>query len=192
MARKARSLRVDCRFLVNGLWVSLDTIAADPDALIRYYLSKRHLGCCDVQGGFFIELDGKLWNEGGVDEPWMTDTWFAAIDELLSGEHYAVAAPWEESHTALRRYGDILELRDAGASGHGVFPAVRVDFCDFVGKMITEGMRFAELLARVEARTPRGTEQAKSLLEEIGLIHERLARLESLRARAAMICPSAE
>jgi hypothetical protein len=188
MTEVVRSLRIQCCIRMSRWpfqWVPVDALLQDVDRLATYYLEMSELTCCDVAGGFFIEVDGRLWNEGGVDELWMADSWFWALDDLLSGKDTAAASPWEESETLLQRVGDSLELEDTHAAMGVTFPRIRVDFCDFVKQMLDEGWKLACLVDALQSRLPAEGKRAARVREELGALFDLRERITQLRARAA-------
>ena len=67
-----------------------------------------HLSCCAFRGGFFITVDGRLYNL--VDEFWMTYTWIYGLKQILEERattntdfSVAYAYPWEEGQVCLQR-----------------------------------------------------------------------------------------
>jgi hypothetical protein len=152
----SESLRVEFQVgvLVAGewLWRPVDDLLGHADGLVDQYLQIENLHCCDFQGGFFIEVDGRPWNDAAtVDEFWMTMTWFYALREILLGKPSAKAFPWEESQLVLARRGSRLEIEDWHHAAGPVCPKVALDLADFTRQMLREGRKFGALMAEVQA-----------------------------------------
>jgi len=172
----AQSFNIDFKIIVGDLdedWTSINQLLSERQYLVDYYLSIENLHCCDLQGGFFIEIDGQPWSEGGsVDEFWMTISWFKALKELLDGKEIANAHPWEESRLTLKRSGDTLELEDIHASGRISLPKVRVPLFEFVEQIVQESAKFSQLVnalrEEIKSRRAAGVSEAVEVkLKEI-------------------------
>lgn len=65
-------------------WVPVDSFINNVRPLIDHYLSIEDLCCCDIQGGFVIDVDGEPWiDESCVDEFWCTTSWFGGLESVL-------------------------------------------------------------------------------------------------------------
>ncbi len=63
-------------------WVSIDDYVHNVKPLIDHYLGIEDLICCDIIGGFFIDVDGERWI-GYADEFWCTTSWFSGLEKIL-------------------------------------------------------------------------------------------------------------
>jgi len=173
----AQSFKVDFKIFAGNEdddWFSVDQLLGESKYLVDYYLSIENLHCCNFQGGFFIDIDGKPWSdEGTVDEFWMTVTWVGALKEIWDGKEIAKAYPWEESNLTLKRIGDELELEDVHLSGPIAMPKVRVPLFEFAGQIFRENKKFFTLVAEIENEIKM--RRAQGVSEEI---EEKLKEIE--------------
>ena len=147
-------MKIELRILLDGAWVVADGWVDRPEDLLERYLSDAHLRCCAMQGGFFIDIDGKPWSDDGtVDEFWMTLGFLRAVDAIVHGVPAIDCAPgpWEESHLTLARDGDLLVMQDIHHSGAISMPRVAVDFRTFVLTLAPEAQKLCDLLAGITA-----------------------------------------
>lgn len=151
------TLTVTFKLLRNEQWVPLADCLADVPGMVQDYLQIPGLHCCDIQGGFFIDIDGVAWSDDGtVDEFPMTLTWFPALERLWAGSPQERVWPWEESQLTLTRRGAWLEMADIHpTSGHVAMPKVVVPFAEFTVQLVREGQQFARWVAQVQAELAR-------------------------------------
>ncbi|MCS6814922.1 MAG: hypothetical protein NZ772_15305 [Cyanobacteria bacterium] len=119
--------------------------------LLDDYLGQQRLTCCSFQGGFAIDVDGVRWNEGGIDEFWMTMHWFEGLNRVLRGGAIATAVTsvWEESWLVLHRHGDTLTFHD-GYAPPFVHPPVSVNLWAFAACLLRAGRVLEQLIARIK------------------------------------------
>ena len=128
--------------LVGIEWMPIEFAPLYNDKLIQHWLDGERLTCCDFQGGFEIDVDGKFWNDGCVDEFWMTMSWFYALEAFLNGETEREISVWEESRLVLKRDGDALTMYEVRHLPDTCQP-VTVSFRELAAQMCSEGRVFA-------------------------------------------------
>lgn len=136
----------------NRGFVDAAPLLDDVDTLLDAYLAEERLSCCSVQGGFFVDVDGVPWsNDGTVDEPHMTNAWFHALRELLSGAAHAGPGigPWEQSMLTFERRGSIVVMEDAIAGRAPAMRRVKVPFVPFFLEVLEGGRLLRELSAKL-------------------------------------------
>ena len=145
--------QLDVRFLVQvgNFFSPIEHVVENVPFLVDAYMAKESLSCCDFAGGFEIRIDRRIWNDGGIDEFWMTVSWLMALEKIVvEGESEATAAPWEESYTVLRRDGNRLGIEDGRPDLEPAFPQVSVDLAEFVDQVIEETRLWHRLVEKVE------------------------------------------
>lgn len=138
---------VDCDEIY---WLPVIHAARHNTTLIADWLQNERLTCCDFQGGFLIDVENRRWNDGCVDEFWMTVSWFAALHRLLDGEPTATAVVWEEGQLHLERSGDTLTMYETRWTADFCSP-VTVSFADFTQQIAREGLHFAAWVRALHA-----------------------------------------
>ncbi len=87
-------------------WVAIDDYLQNVEPFIDNYLNIEDPICCHLQGGFFIDIEGKPWIDGGyVDEFYSTVRWFWALQKLLENNIVNIGV-WEESDMVLELKGN--------------------------------------------------------------------------------------
>lgn len=173
-------------------------LLGEVDALLERYLAAPNLSCCSIQAGFFVDVDGEPWsNDGTVDEPYMTTTWFHALRDLLGGAARTGPGhgPWEQSLLTFERHGASLVMVDGPATKDGRPPAMRrvvLDFVSFFSSVIEGGLVFralsAELRAACERRRAAADAELRARLDVVTgnvFLEGDLDDLEDLAARLA-------
>lgn len=131
-------------------WLSCADALPHVDVLLDGYLRRPSLTCCSFIGGFRIDVDGSWWNDGGIDEFWMSATWPTALADVLEqGEGGAAGGPaWEESTLMLTHRGVRLWLDDAAAR---TWPPVDVALRPFAESVLREAKLFQRLMRAFDA-----------------------------------------
>ncbi len=149
-------------WLVDDAWVPATSLVGREVALVDSYVNAEHISCCSFQVGFFIDVDGVPWSDGGtVDEPWMTMSWFYALLTLLGGDDHAgpTTGPWEESRLTWALTGDRLAMEDVHHSGRVSMRRVEVSFVDLARRICEGGRLLADITRAVRrellSRRPR-------------------------------------
>jgi hypothetical protein len=120
-----RQATPDATFVIRtdeDTWVPVASL--DPDEWLDALAAEDRVTCCNLAGGFAIQADGVLWNEGAIDEIRMASTWLSGVERLLEGHRMVQVWAWEESQMTLVRTGDLVEMYDVHHSGHIVCPRV--------------------------------------------------------------------
>jgi hypothetical protein len=123
-------------------WMPIEFAAVYVEEFIQHWLDDSPLTCCDFQGGFEIDVDGKWWNDGAIDEFWMTMHWFQAIEAFLNGATEQEIRVWEEGHLILQRTADAFTMYERNHRPDAC-PPVTVSFNSLVTQMCAQAQVFA-------------------------------------------------
>jgi hypothetical protein len=131
-------------------WYPAELCVDDIPWVLDRYLALEHFSCCDMQGGYFMELDGVCVADGGlVDEFVFTMTWFRGLERLCRGSTEEQFAPREESRMTGTRVGAWLELEDSHLL------RFRVPLAAFTAEILREAEHFVEFTRRLRAEIDR-------------------------------------
>lgn len=140
-------------------WLPIEHAAAYNDLLIEDWLGRERLTCCDFQGGFLIDFDGKRWNENAIDEFQFTMTWLMALEKLLNGETEAHVSPYEQGTLLLLRDEDNLTMFEPEVNVRSrradFCPPITVSFAAFTQQVAAQSKLFAAWVRSLNAAVQR-------------------------------------
>ena len=157
-----------------------------------------HSTCCSIQGGFHISGYNTTY---GLDELWMTATWFRALTGVMeyrpscgaswtAPEHVTVtedmvfrAYPWEESGQMVARASPTaMVMADVHNSGRVVYGRIVVDGHEFVANFLLAADEFVDHCASLRSSYP----QASPYIPSVESVRAEMKKLEEARLESML------
>lgn len=121
-----KAIKVTFNLLIEDEWLNVDDCLNDVAGYVCYVQGMARVLCCSLQAGFFIEVEGSMWNGPSfVGEFQNAETWIRALEEMiLEGKIETRVWAWKESDCRLERIGDVLIMEDRYHSDRNIFYAL--------------------------------------------------------------------